>query len=803
MSKIVFRLLLISLVAVGMVSTSYAQCKLHFDSNTWAEVYRDDFKQPTGLDTSEWWTSPSHGMNINDHSGWGSEWYDFNDPSLVTISNPTGGNGIVCLTAKRWLDVNGSPVDEKIVSPNGSTRIVRYRSGMLVSKSGGSWQGHSKEEAYGAWEARIKLPSNHNAWPAFWLWTSQTEIDIIDDTDGVGLMNNVIDWEERSSPSTPPRLTECARYVEPYYNRSTMLSDDFHIYSMVWTPETVTFFFDGREIRTLPSSVIATHDGYPDLLLTLQMRSKVGDAASPNFDPNETAQMYIDWVRILKPIPDASKNRNYHVAETTYKTSSEFVNHDITALTNAVAVKAEANSILVNPTNAGQVFYQGTDNNLYVATKIVTSWTVVALPVVPGSAAGGDLTYHQANQLLLYRGQDSRLHCYYLDSTGAWKHEWVTPFASVRNRQASLLKQQPGCLATHVSGRIAYLGQDNLLHFCDPGPGPGNQFPWGITTIPNRESNYAAATPRGDILFDIGSESIVYKGNDDRLQYYWPSNGIYQHTWADDNWNTSDYMVSRQPKSVAIADGYLFYIGRDDAKIHQLAYNGATNRWDPTILPSPSYVYGQGTGYPMADLALAGIEVNPGGNHLTYLGQDGRVQYLYLSNSAWHHTWMDDYWNTDEYLALSTAFGNHGNASLSTTGFDMAFYSGANNHLRYFEYEPCTAVTTCDLTGISYGTINRQARKANTQTTSTTEAPVASFMVYPNPTNGAIDVTLPATWHGSPTHYVLYSPFGQVLSEGNFTSEATSVNLAPYAAGMYLLRLQNGASVHQEKIIKQ
>ncbi len=427
MKQLLPQLLLAGLGAAGSLGAARAQCQLQFDPIVWTQVYRDDFNQ---LDRTEWDTSPDHNTNINAHGGWGSEWYDFNDPSLVTIrQQPNSTNKVLVLTAKRWLDAYGNPVEDSVLNDTqkGTYRPLRYRSGMLISADNpGDY--HSKQTSYGAWEARIKCPTNPNAWPAFWLWSGSTEIDILDGispdstSPAQAVQNNVIDnlWKKHSASTNPqPNLESCGAKLKAWsalgQPLSTKFSDDYHVYTMVWTPDFVTFFFDGRETNTVPRSAVITRNDWPEIRLSLQMLPWVGKC--PGCDPNETAEMYVDWVRVLKPNvipgqPDYGHPyfSNYSVATNTFKTSSEFLNRDITALaTTSSKVNATAGSITTNPNKAGQVFYRGTDNLLYVATQQGTTWTVDALPVPPlaNIAVQGDVVYHQANNLVLYRGADA------------------------------------------------------------------------------------------------------------------------------------------------------------------------------------------------------------------------------------------------------------------------------------------------------------------------------------------------------------------------------------------------------------
>ncbi len=363
---------------------------------------------------------------------------------------------------------------------------------------------------------------------------------------------------------------------------------------------------------------------------------------------------------------------------------------------------------------------------------------------------------------------------------------------------AAGVNSQPGSIAVHSGGRVAYRGTDNQLHYCDV----GTSYPWAVQNVVNQDGGSAYVA--GDIIFQEAFQSIIYKGADDRLQYYWLNGNTYQHSWADDYWSTGAYTVSHTPKSVAISNGQLYYIGRDDNKLHQLTYNGNTNHWDPMILPSPSYAYDQ-TGYPMADRAFGGITSNAAGTRLTYVGQDGRLQSLSLNNGNWRHDWIDTYWNTGEYLSFSTSSATNQYSSVVATETGQAFYCGADQHLRCFSYEPCTNEYTyaiCSSNSPVRGTLNRSALSVTTATTAIQLAD-SPFSVYPNPTNGTVDVLLHADLLSTPVHFTLYSSIGQVIAEGLLTTNTPRLQLGTYPNGVYLLRIEVAEKTYQTKLIKQ
>jgi beta-glucanase (GH16 family) len=116
---------------------------------------------------------------------------------------------------------------------------------------------------YGTIEARIKVPNlKDGLWPAFWTlgsdfsqvgWPNCGELDIMEmgwkDAVKDGLANRWVSttahWEHEEA---------YAQYGRTYMSglaESTDLNDDYHIFSMNWTPDSLTTYLDGREIWTM------------------------------------------------------------------------------------------------------------------------------------------------------------------------------------------------------------------------------------------------------------------------------------------------------------------------------------------------------------------------------------------------------------------------------------------------------------------------------------------------------------------------------------------------------------------------
>ncbi|WP_292892040.1 family 16 glycosylhydrolase [Nonlabens sp.] len=184
-------------------------------------------------------------------------------------------------------------------------------------------QGHTKQFTsarlnskfaftYGRVEVRAKLPFGDGTWPAIWTlgknidedggywdstygttnWPLCGEIDIMEH--GLGALNHV-------SAALHTNCAGCSGNTRNF--QSTTLQDvanNFHVYSMNWSPQQITFLIDGQPFYTY-NPVIKDVDTYPffeDQYLLLNVA--MGGVAGP-IDPNFTqSSMVIDYVRVYQ-----------------------------------------------------------------------------------------------------------------------------------------------------------------------------------------------------------------------------------------------------------------------------------------------------------------------------------------------------------------------------------------------------------------------------------------------------------------------------------------------------------------------
>ena len=151
---------------------------------------------------------------------------------------------------------------------------------------------------YGRIEARIKAPIGGGAWPALWMlgsnieaapWPACGEIDIIE------LRGN--------APREVIGTVHGPGYSGEEGNGTSLwldfdIADDFHVFTVDWLPDHITWYLDGNEYfshtaeSVAPKEWVFNHDFY--LLLNLA----IGGGFAGEVDPTLTsAQLAVDWIR--------------------------------------------------------------------------------------------------------------------------------------------------------------------------------------------------------------------------------------------------------------------------------------------------------------------------------------------------------------------------------------------------------------------------------------------------------------------------------------------------------------------------
>jgi len=245
-------------------------------------TFNDEF-DGASLDLNKWATKYPFRTagDITDRSNNAEkEWYVDN----AQIIN----NGILTLQAKKECLTSDRPEN---YSPYDCSRWP-YTSGMISSHN-------SFSQAYGYFEARIKLSANSGLWPAFWLlpmplnWPP--EIDIFENHSAdtrLILMNNIF------SCNYPLPGDYCGsntfNYVIP--NPQPSFSDDFHLFAVEWTPTWLNFYVDGVQVAHDTNHIPALIPENPSSFTGMYM---IANLAVENSDAT-TGDMQIDYIRVYQ-----------------------------------------------------------------------------------------------------------------------------------------------------------------------------------------------------------------------------------------------------------------------------------------------------------------------------------------------------------------------------------------------------------------------------------------------------------------------------------------------------------------------
>ncbi|MFO0414867.1 MAG: family 16 glycosylhydrolase [Bacteroidota bacterium] len=210
------KVILVVLAITGIFELNYTCAQIKYTKLVWS----DEFNQSGLPDSAKWGYDAGRGCPQN--CGWGN-----NELQYYTVSrkeNARVENGHLIIEAHR----------ENFQSSN-------YTSARLVTKEKGHWK-------YGRIEVRAKLPSGNGMWPAIWMlpahskygnWPHSGEIDIVEyvgyipdslyATVHTGAYNGMINTQKGG---------------RTYRND---LHSEFHVYSSIWTEDSISFFIDGEK----------------------------------------------------------------------------------------------------------------------------------------------------------------------------------------------------------------------------------------------------------------------------------------------------------------------------------------------------------------------------------------------------------------------------------------------------------------------------------------------------------------------------------------------------------------------------
>jgi len=233
-------------------------------------VWRDEFNGSGAVNPDNW----THEIG---NSGWGNQESQYYTNST---NNSFQSNGNLVIEA-REEDFNGAP----------------YTSARLVSQD-------KQTFTYGRVDIRAILPEGQGIWPALWMlgnnfstvgWPACGEIDIME------LVGHEPSTTHGTAHWGPQGQTYSTYKGEPYNLNGEKFSDKYHVFSLIWEPNSLKWYVDDNEFFSLTNSDV--NGDYPfDEEFFFIFNIAVG-GIWPGY-PDETTQfpqrMYVDYIRVFQ-----------------------------------------------------------------------------------------------------------------------------------------------------------------------------------------------------------------------------------------------------------------------------------------------------------------------------------------------------------------------------------------------------------------------------------------------------------------------------------------------------------------------
>ena len=446
---------------------------------------------------------------------------------------------------------------------------------------------------YGMFEIRCRLPKGNGQFAAFWMYGASIESDVFEFE---GNTPNLIKSNQHY-PTTP--ATSC----QTGYTKVSPgdLTEDYHVYTLVWTPTAMTYFLDGREIRT-DTSPNRHIPGWNNQCNWQRMVLCIDAEVFYPIDPaglaaGANSPFSVDYVRVYKPVGN-NYNDNSYKASTAINTV-RCIDPKVPALINPQAPCGSPSGV---PTRHLDVDYNQDIYTTSVSGAIVkfpgtlTSYGGGSYPDPATTNAAGNVTcskvspnvfYSDAqghmwtlynyygwasacldwgindvsNNVVLsstnlyYRTTSGGLSYFWFDNSNGWHHTSVP--------QVSNISACQGSIAT-IDNYVFYKATNNQLYYVQSTP-TGWSNPVQIAPANNVGNSIAINSfPNSS---GLGSYRIYYIGTDNAVYISYLENG----QWV--SWGL-DWHVTNAASDLVVSGDLLFYKGTDARLWNYYYYEG-------------------------------------------------------------------------------------------------------------------------------------------------------------------------------------------------------------------------------------
>lgn len=231
-------------------------------------IWQDEFNGDA-LETSYWTHEIGTGNN-----GWGN-----NELQYYREENTTVHDGYLTIEAKE---------------ENYEGRI--YTSSRINTKGKQSFK-------YGRIDIRAKLPKGKGIWPALWMlgdtfptvgWPFCGEIDIMEMIGGEtndGIVHGTVHWDNNG---------QYASYGGGYTNPSGIFYDEFYVFSIVWTSESIIWYVNDIQYHIIDITPEELSELHNSSFLIFNVAVGGNWPGSPDNRTIFPQRMYVDYVRVFQ-----------------------------------------------------------------------------------------------------------------------------------------------------------------------------------------------------------------------------------------------------------------------------------------------------------------------------------------------------------------------------------------------------------------------------------------------------------------------------------------------------------------------
>lgn len=249
-------------------------------------VWSDEFNGAAGspVDNTKW-TSDVGG------DGWGNSELEY----YTNATDPTQPN---YTTANAYQDGSGNLVISARAESVGYSTCwygaCAYTSARLTTLGKFS-------QAYGHFEARMKIPPGQGLWPAFWMMGSDINTAGYPNCGEIDVMEAIGSAPSSVYGSAHGPGFSGADISGGYTLPSGVLSSDYHVYAVDWMPGQLRYSIDGVPYETITQSMLTSSETWEfNKAFFLLLNLAVGGnwPGSPDASTSFPANLYIDYVRV-------------------------------------------------------------------------------------------------------------------------------------------------------------------------------------------------------------------------------------------------------------------------------------------------------------------------------------------------------------------------------------------------------------------------------------------------------------------------------------------------------------------------